>query len=133
MKNVLVLLVAAACLFAAPAPAHVFDAQTSLTIRHSPAGGRPPESRVVISGRLVSHRPVCRAGKVVRLFLSRRGADRLLARDTTDSKGDYRFVRRPPRAQRVYVVVARSLTSSYGHSHRCGASRSATTSIPIAT
>ena len=132
MKSILLFLVAATCLFAAPASAHVFDEQTSLTIRQSPARTAGPGSRVVISGRLVSGRPGCRAGKVIRLFLSRRGADRLLARDLTDADGDYRFVRRPASTQRVYVVFSQTLASSYGHSHRCRGSRSATARIRVA-
>lgn len=104
----------------AVASAHVVDAQTRVSIGRTPQGVVPPGTRVVVSGRLHSAaRAVCTGRKVIRLYLVRRGPDRLLARDVTDAQGGYRFVRRPRADVRVYARFAASFASSYGHQHTC--------------
>jgi len=113
------------------AVAHTWVSGTSLTIGKLPTGATDPGAKVIIFGRLTSPRPACRANKVVKLLRVRPGPDRLLARDTTDSEGDYLFVRHPRRDQTVYTRFSGSFSSSYGHSHRCLADRSLTRFINI--
>jgi len=61
----------------------------------------------------------------------RPGPDRLLAKDRTDSEGEYIFVRHPRRDQHVYTRFSGFFQTSYGHSHRCLASRSASLFVNV--
>lgn len=113
------------------AVAHTFASNTSLTINKIPTSATRPGARVLIYGRLRSFRATCRANKVVKLIRVRPGPDLVLARDTTDAEGEYRFVRRPSRDQTVYTRFAGTLRTSYGHSHRCRADRSTSLFVNI--
>ena len=104
--------------------AHTFVASTSLTIHKVPVGITNPGATVIVYGKLRSPRPLCRNDMVVKLMRVRPGADRLLARDRTDREGEYIFVRHPRRDQHVYTRFSGFFQTSYGHSHRCRASRS---------
>jgi hypothetical protein len=106
------------------AVAHTFSADTNLTIRKTPRGITAVGARVAIHGRLRSARASCRVNKVVKLMRVRPGPDLLLARDRTDSEGEYLFIRHPRRDQTVYTKFSGTFRTSYGHSHRCQRSRS---------
>ena len=111
--------------------AHTFVASTSLTIHKVPVGITNPGATVIVYGKLRSPRPLCRNDMVVKLMRVRPGPDRLLAKDRTDSEGEYIFVRHPRRDQHVYTRFSGFFQTSYGHSHRCLASRSASLFINV--
>ena len=90
----------------AEAGAHAYNASSTVTI-----GGR-------FFGYVYSGRPACEGGRTVRLFRVRRGADRLIATDTTSSGGRW-AIGRPNARGRFYVRVSRRVRSAYGHSHSC--------------
>ena len=104
--------------------AHTVSSGTSVTIRKVPTGATRAGAKVIIYGKLRSPRPSCRVNKVVRLVRVRPGTDRVIATDITDREGEYLFVRRPVNDQTVYTRFSGTLSTSYGHSHRCRASRS---------
>ena len=135
MKRVLVGGIAASFLLVSimigSAWAHTFTASTSLTIAKAPAHPTAPGHDVFIFGSLNSARHACVAHKVVRLMKKRPGIDRLLARDRTDSEGDYSFLRNPTKDQTWYTRFPGSVVTTYGHSHTCLASRSADVHIKI--
>ena len=106
------------------AVAHTFATDTSLSITKVPGGATNAGERVVVYGKLQSTRASCRVNKTVKLIRVRPGADLVLARDTTDSEGEYLFVRRPTRDSTVYTRFSGTLSGSYPHSHRCRADRS---------
>jgi hypothetical protein len=106
------------------AVAHTVVSATSLTIQKFPRGATNKGAAVIIAGRLKSARAACRANKTVKLMKVRPGPDRLLARDITDSEGEYFFIRHPRRDQTVYTRFSGTLVTSYGHSHECLKSRS---------
>jgi hypothetical protein len=106
------------------AVAHTFVNETSLSIGKLPRHATNPGATVIIFGRLRSPRPACRSNKVVKLLRVRPGPDIVLARDRTDSDGDYGFIRHPRRDQTVYTRFSGTFSSSYGHSHRCLGDRS---------
>lgn len=108
-----------ALVFAGVAGAHVIDEDTNLTIARAPKGKVDPKTRVVVFGRLRSDAATCRRGKLIELREPRPGADPVLAEDRTDAEGEYRFVLRPNRDLVLYTRFAGTLTSSYGHRHRC--------------
>jgi hypothetical protein len=99
--------------------AHTFVASTSLTIHKVPGGVTNPGATVVVYGKLRSVRPLCRSDRVVKLMRARPGADQLLAKDRTDSEGEYIFIRHPRRDQHIYTRFSGFFQTSYGHSHRC--------------
>jgi hypothetical protein len=113
------------------AVAHVFEADTTLTINKAPTGVTNAGATVVIFGKLKSPRPACRADKLIRLLRVRPGPDRVLARDRTDDEGEYLFVRHPRRDQKVYTRFSGTFSSSYGHSHRCFGDRSPSIRINV--
>lgn len=117
-----VALVAFVC--AGAAGAHVIDATTNVTIQRVPGGKVDPGERVVVFGKLRSSAAVCRRREVIQLRRQRPGKDPVLARDTTDAEGEYRFVLRPRETIVVYARFAGSFESSYGHEHRCGGDNS---------
>jgi hypothetical protein len=117
--------------FAGTAIAHNFVANTSLTIHKVPTGVTSPGADVVIYGTLRSPRSFCQDNMVIRLMKVRPGADKLLARDRTDREGEYMFVRGPRHDQTVYTRFRGFFESSYGHSHRCVASRSSNLVINV--
>jgi hypothetical protein len=112
-----VALIAFVC--AGAASAHVIDARTQLTIDRVPGGKVDPGKRVVVFGKLRSSATVCRPRKLIELRERRPGRDPVLDKDRTDAEGEYRFVLRPKRDLVVYARFAGTLTSSYGHRHRC--------------
>jgi hypothetical protein len=111
--------------------AHTFVASTTLSIHKVPGGVTAPGATVIVYGKLRSARPLCRSDMVVKLMRVRPGADKLLARDRTDSEGEYIFVRHPLRDQHVYTRFSGFLQTSYGHSHRCLPSRSVNVFINV--
>jgi hypothetical protein len=113
------------------AAAHVFNANPGLTIRKLPTGATDPGDRVVVFGRILSQRSFCKAGRAVRLFRVRPGADPQIGRDITDAEGEYRFVRHPRSDRTVYTRIGLKFGSSYGHSHRCDPERSANRFINV--
>jgi hypothetical protein len=108
----------------ATSQAHVASIGTSLGIGKAPSGPSRPGKKVVIFGRLKASEQNCKEGQVVRLFRRRPGPDPQIGRDVTDAEGEYRFVKRPGRDQRVYTRFNGAVETSYGHSHTCLASRS---------
>jgi hypothetical protein len=128
MKRISVGAAAAVLLLATMLPdtalAHTFAARTSLSIHKVPAGATAPGATVIVYGKLRSARVSCRFDKLVRLMKVRPGPDKVLGRDRTDREGEYLFVRKPKRDQKVYTRFSGTLQTSYGHSHRCRASRS---------
>jgi hypothetical protein len=106
------------------ASAHTFVASPRLTINKVPAGATDPGERIVIYGKILSRRVLCRNARVVRLLRAVSGPDVLLATDITDREGEYRFVRRPRRDQTLYTTIRRLVRTSYGHSHVCRRARS---------
>jgi hypothetical protein len=108
----------------ATSQAHVASIGTSLGIGKAPSGPSRPGKKVVIFGRLKASEQNCKEGQVVRLFRRRPGPDPQIGRDVTDAEGEYRFVKRPGRDQRVYTRFSGAVETSYGHSHTCLASRS---------
>jgi hypothetical protein len=128
MKRIAVGAAAAFFLLATVLPgtalAHNFVASTNLSIHKVPGGVTNRGATVIVYGKLGSARALCRDNMVVKLMKVRPGADRLLARDRTDSEGEYIFVRNPRRDQHVYTRFSGFFQTSYGHSHRCQASRS---------
>ncbi len=135
MKRILVSGVAATFLLvsilASSAMAHNFVANTSLSIHKSPTGVTHPGHDVVIFGKLHSGHHSCEVHKVVRLMKKRSGPDKLLAKDRTDTEGDYSFLRNPSHDLTVYTRFKGSLATSYGHSHECLASRSSNLFINV--
>jgi hypothetical protein len=120
-----------ATLMSGPAGAHVFTANTSLSIHKAPIGATAPGADVSIFGKLRSPRASCRVDKVVKLFKVLDGPDKLLAMDRTDAEGTYGFVRRPVRDFKVYTKFSGSLVTSYGHSHECLPSKSSRLLIDV--
>jgi hypothetical protein len=135
MKRVAAVLVVGLFLLATvvggSAIAHVFVAETSLSILKLPRHATDPGAPVVILGKLHSPRPACRSNKVVKLMRRRPGPDKVLARDRTDREGEYRFIRHPRRDQTVYTKFSGTFFSSYLHSHRCLRDRSDTRFINV--
>jgi hypothetical protein len=118
-------------LTATSAQAHVFTAGTTLTAKKAPGPPTDPGDKVLIFGKLKSAQADCRAGETVALFKKKRGPDRRLGTDVTDSEGEYRFKLRPNRSMRVYTRFAGSVDSSYGHSHTCQGSTSDTVRVRV--
>lgn len=104
---------------AAAAQAHVFQANTKVSIGKSPSGVVDPGDRVVVHGQVNSARQACESGKLVQVLERRPGADRVLASDRTDGDGEYRVSIRPREDLVVYASFDGSTQRSYGHSHRC--------------
>ena len=117
--------------FAAGADAHVFESTTTLGVAKTPSRAVERGARVVVHGRLRSSRGACRAGKLVRLFLQRPGADRLVASDRTDGDGEYGIVVRPAADMTVYARFGGSSDSAYGHSHVCAGDSSSRLRIDV--
>jgi hypothetical protein len=106
--------------------AHEFTASTRLT-RFKVPGGSPtaPGQPVIIHGRLRSVQEMCRFDRVVRLMRVRnKRPDRIIARTTTNREGQYMFLRRPNRSQRVYVEFRGLNETGSGHRHQCRPSKS---------
>lgn len=111
--------------------AHVFKARPRISVDRVPDGAVNQKERVVIFGRLQTARTICRQDRVVRLLRARPGRDSLIATDTTDAEGEYLLILRPRRSMTIYTVVARSLKTSYGHSHDCARARSTNLRIRV--
>lgn len=111
------------------ASAHVSTAGTSLTIKKAPGPPVDKGDKVIVFGKLKSGDATCRTGKTVNLFRKKPGPDRNLGSDLTDAEGEYRFKLRPNKTMKLYTRFNGTVTTSYGHSHTCQASRSRT--IPV--
>jgi hypothetical protein len=108
----------------ATSQAHVANIATSLGIGKAPSGASEAGKKVVIFGRLKASEQDCKEGQTVRLFRRRPGPDKQIGKDVTDADGEYGFVKRPGRDQRVYTKFNGAVETSYGHSHTCAASKS---------
>ena len=109
------------------ATAHTSANSTELSINYAISDGpRGGEDRVLIYGRLYSASRACREGQVVTVRDANTGA--VLGSDLTDAEGEYSVIFDAPEGSEfvVYSTFAGSVSTSYGHSHRCGASRSST-------
>lgn len=111
--------------------AHSFAADTSLTIHKLPTGVTAPGAAVMVYGKLRATRAFCRSNMVVKLMRVRPGADLRLDTDRTDSEGSYSFRLRPQRDRTLYTKFSGFFETSYGHSHRCRASRSRNLAINV--
>jgi hypothetical protein len=74
---------------------------------------------------------MCESDQVVKLLRVRSGPDKVIHKDRTDRQGEYSFVRHPHHDMKVYTKFPGFFESSYGHSHRCRASRSTNLSINV--
>jgi hypothetical protein len=117
--------------FPLSAGAHVSTAGTSLTIKKVPGPPVDRGDKVLVFGKLKSGDAACKTGKTVTLFRKKRGPDRRLGTDLTDAEGEYRFKLRPRRTMRLYTRFNGTVTTSYGHSHTCQASRSKTKPVKV--
>jgi hypothetical protein len=113
------------------AQADAFSVATSVTARDVPAGVVAPGTRVVVAGRISSARSACEGGKLVKLFVRRPGADRVVATDRTDRDGEFSFALRPNADLVVYARFGGSHVSSYGHRHLCRGDSSAALRIDV--
>lgn len=106
--------------------AHEFTASTRLSRFKVPGGGATaPGQPVIIHGRLRSVQEICRFDRVVRLMRVRNNRpDRIIDRTRTNRDGQYMFLRRPNRSQRVYVQFRGLNESGSGHRHVCRPSKS---------
>ncbi|MGH2709840.1 MAG: hypothetical protein ACRDH9_01360 [Actinomycetota bacterium] len=104
--------------------AHDVVTTTSLTRFKVPGGTTQRGTNVVLLGKLRSNDLSCRDGLSVGLYRQDSTGDHLVARDVTDSEGEYVFQRRPRRDQTMIVRFAGLVQSSPDHSHDCGASAS---------
>jgi hypothetical protein len=120
-----------AAVLATGAQAHVSEVATSVSARDVPAGVVAPGTRVVVAGRINSARSACEGGKLVKLFVRRPGADRVLATDRTDGDGEFSFALRPNADLVVYARFGGSQVSSYGHRHLCRGDSSAALRIDV--
>jgi hypothetical protein len=115
-----------AVVIAAPSTslAHNVSIGTTVSRAKLPRGPVGPGQRVIVFGRVGAIDPTCNALVAVELLRRVPGPDRVLEGDTTDSDGEYSFLRRPRGDQRLYVRFAGFQDVVTGHSHTCGGSAS---------
>lgn len=115
--------------------AHEFTAATRLTGFKVPNNGTmAPGTALVIHGRLKSIQETCRFDRVVRLMRVRNNRpDRILSRTTTNRQGQYMFLRRPYRTQRVYAAFRGLDENVSGHRHVCRPSKSKVLRIQVSS
>lgn len=95
--------------------AHFDVGTTSTTINHD---------GTAFFGQVTSNRRRCKRGRAVRLIKLRRNRpNRVIARDTSNRFGNWR-IKRPRANGRFRVRIRYVRTVSYGHNHRCRATRS---------
>ena len=118
-----VLSIVGSALIVPGAGAHTIpNGATSLTIGHvvgeeNQAGRRTGH----IYGRIKSSEKECKNGRKVRLTVK---GEPISKSDITDREGEYRFRLSLEETERARVTFAGSTETSYGHSHKCAASKS---------
>lgn len=91
------------------ASAHRFRASSRISLHYSDGA---------FKGKVTSGRRICENNRRVVVYKKRRGRDRVVGRDTTNSAGRFRIRERRARG-RFYAVVSRRAFGRYGHMHIC--------------
>jgi hypothetical protein len=113
-----------AVLVAIPAgsSAHTVSSATKISSAKLPRGSLRTGQRVIVFGRLTALDAVCESGRSVQLMRRVPGNDRVLETDSTDTQGEYFFLRRPRGDQRLYVRFVGVQEVIPDHLHSCAAS-----------
>lgn len=109
---------------AAVAVATLVLGTVSVAGAHTRTFGSSVSIRGKFFGKVSSGRAACERRRRVTLFKVRRGPDRVVGRDTTNSAGRWR-ISRPNARGRFYARVSpKTLFRNYRHNHRCAADQS---------
>jgi hypothetical protein len=133
-KTTLLLILMPMALLVPGAAADTIIGRTSISVQAQPPRVVKPGARVVVSGKLISAKALCRSSRAVRLRRTTKGGGSVqLQRTRTNSRGSYRFVLHPAKTETVYVSFAGLFQSSYVLYHRCQPSRSRSITIRTST
>jgi hypothetical protein len=110
---------AALVVIPAVSSAHNASLPTKISRAKLPRETLRPGQRVIVFGQLTAIDVVCESGLSVRLMRRVPGNDRVLETDTTDTEGEYSFLRRPRGDQELYVRFAGVEDVIPDHLHTC--------------
>ncbi|HEV8663386.1 MAG TPA: hypothetical protein VGT06_09655 [Candidatus Methylomirabilis sp.] len=111
-----------------PASAHEFEASRTITIHRRPRGVVDPGTRVRFFGRIISDRHSCENFELVELIRVGRG---VVARDISDSEGNYSMRKRVFRTGRYFSRVITTISGRHPHRHVCLAAQSRTIRVRV--
>jgi hypothetical protein len=102
--------------------AHTVSSATKISSAKLPRGSLRSGQRVIVFGQLTALDAACESGRSVQLMRRVPGNDRVLETDSTDTEGEYSFLRRPRGDQRLYVRFVAVQEVIPEHLHSCAAS-----------